>query len=137
MSYANPIDHIIGGEAAAILVRQIAAELEYSDRLPAETAFRLACETVADGDPRFIAAPGQTWVARPDLVGGIPVSRFGVKRRDSYNTVAIVVPVDGPLAGVESEVELHDLARYYELEAWMPIDPDLARPLAEQPGDYR
>ncbi|MEZ0095029.1 hypothetical protein [Streptacidiphilus sp. EB129] len=137
MSYATPIDSIIGGEAAATLVLQIAAELEYSDRLPARTAFRLACETVADGNPRFIAAPGQVWVARPELAAGLLVSRFAVKRRDSYNTIAVVVPVDGPLAGVESEVELHDLAQFYELEAWLPIDPDLARPLANHPGELR
>jgi hypothetical protein len=137
MSYAQPIDHIIGGVAAAVLVNQIAAELQYSDRLPADTAFRLACETVAEGDPRFIAAPGQVWVAHPELVGGMPATRFAVKRRDSYNTVAVVVPVDGPLAGVENEVELYDLARYYELEAWLPIDPDLARPLAQHPGELR
>jgi hypothetical protein len=137
MSYALPITRIIGGVAAATLVLQIAAELEYNDQLPAPTAFRLACETVADGNPRFIAAPGQVWVARPELASRLLVSRFAVKRRDPYNTVAIVVPVDGPLAGVESEVELHDLAHGYELEAWLPIDPDLARHLADHPGDQR
>jgi len=127
MSYALPIDRIIGSEAAAVLVLQIASALEYHDRLPAQTAFRLACERVADCDPHFIAAPGQTWVARPELAPCLLVSRFAVKRRDSYNTVAIVVPVDGPLAGVESEIELVDLALGYQLEAWLPIDPDLAR----------
>lgn len=131
MSYATPIDQILGGEAAAVLVNQIANALQYNDGLPADTAHRVACERVADGDPHFIVAPGQTWVALPHIAACMPATRYAVKQRLPLDTCVVVVATDGILAGVESEIELFTLATCYQLEAWLPIDPDLtAEPLA-------
>ncbi|MFD7645730.1 hypothetical protein ACFV4P_34380 [Kitasatospora sp. NPDC059795] len=109
------LDTLIGAERAAAHVTALSARLLHVDRLPADTALRVACERVAEGDPIALAAPGQTWSLRPGIdPDDAPAMSLLVLER-------LTCP---PRAAVEDEIGFHEvlpltvLAATYELTAW-------------------
>jgi hypothetical protein len=123
VSYTEPISQIIGAYPAARLITQMATALQFNDYLPEKTALRLAADRVAEGDPRWIAAIGQTWVIHPDLAKWrSPHERLVVKERD--HSTLLVVPVNADGTRPEEHIDVSALDAY-QLETWLPIDPEL------------
>ncbi|MCZ4102647.1 hypothetical protein [Streptomyces sp. H39-C1] len=116
------LDTILGAETAAQLVHQLTAHLAHTDALPADVAFRLVCERMADADPLLLAAPGQVWVRHPDTdPGDVPAHRLAVRDRLTEPPRVIVTCLDGDAIGDSDELLL-DVLHLYQLESWQPID---------------
>jgi hypothetical protein len=111
------IDRVLSPQDAARLVRSLAHSLTHLDHLPSDTALRLACERVADGDPLALAAAGQLWTLREDAdIDDAPARQLIVTGRfTAPPRVAVHDPDTGE--GDELLIEVLDL---YTLAEWQP-----------------
>ncbi|WP_438297736.1 hypothetical protein [Streptomyces sp. HUAS TT7] len=111
------IDQILGSEGAGAFIQQCADHLAHQDHLDPNTALRLACERVADGDPLLIAAPGQTWTLRDDVdIDDAPARQLRIHARSTCPPRVLVCDLDDPSGEIdELLLEVLDL---YRLTAW-------------------
>ncbi|GAA1233852.1 hypothetical protein GCM10009665_25150 [Kitasatospora nipponensis] len=113
-----PLGLILGPHLAATVIRQIASGLQREDLLPEDVALRLTCERATDGDPLFLAAPGQIWELRPDVdIDDAPARRLAVHLRRADPPRVCVSDAD---AGDDGEIDelLLEILELYVLASW-------------------
>ncbi|MGW2543812.1 hypothetical protein ACWC5I_23770 [Kitasatospora sp. NPDC001574] len=115
---AVPLDRILGPHLAGTVIRTIATNLQHDDHLPEPLALRLACERATDGDPLVLAAPGQVWELRNNVVDpdDVPARRLAVHLRLAAPPRVYVSDPDK--SGDEIDELLLEVLDLYTLTSW-------------------